>query len=1326
MNHLLRNVAGILFVASALLGAGTDALAQKKDIPVNCPDANKSPLKAGDIGKDLKVVGLCEVPAGTYKYVDVNIVDGGTLKFADAKIDFWAANIVVESGGTLEAGSESAPIGTAPGAKLTIHLYGADQIKPPVVSGKGVLCLQERCGVPLDTWESNGSKKVAIPGLPEPDYFYQYGPLMYDGAGHDGDENKIGYFGYKVLAVSYNGTLRLFGKKGAKYGAVQANDSGTSWLRLKGTVPVGATKIVVERPVADGTGASWAAGDRIVLTSTDYLPGHSEELEIVDVNKSDNVTITVKDPTKYRHQGEVFPIPADTSRLGLGTTTIETRAAVALLSRSIQIVSEGPEAKPDGFKEMPGNYFGAHMIARQGFKEVKIQGVEFKQMGQGGRIGHYPVHFHHAQTTPANTFVKDSSVNESMTRFIVLHGTNNVTLARNVGWKSIGHGFYIEDGSEVDNKLLSNIGIYARPAIQSTTVNPRLVPGILAADRINFSDNVPFHTDVDHPTVFWIMNAWNDFQYNMAAGAGTCGTCYWLLAGANSGMSRDSPMDTNLTGYAAIQASTRTPPPKPPYDVQVHDNPLERAGLTPLRSFVGNSCSSAMNSFNTVGNVTPCYGSGFENPFIPAVKNPMNLPRPCNQSNPVINKVLPSGPNPVPVDFTPDACANPNNKEADDYYPKVDGGIRMATLCDETRENCRTIPKCAPGAPLASCAVTIIDKFTSSFHMGAETNFGAMWLRGPTWFLVTNSALTDVQNAGLSIVSGGGYTESDVFQGRWALVRKSVFVGSTQDHTLPDASGYASPYGPFNPKGVDINAKQNCSANHCISVADGITIPLSNFASNQRMHSIYDGPTFQDSNAYLNIRKLPFTDCSTTSGGGTCDSKTLAARVLGVPYDASLKCYMPNAAIAWKQPNGFYYPPAFHSTNLYFGVGNVDIRHFVIEPIFEAGTYKTKVDGPDGVRAKYCSWNDGLFNGFTDVDRQTELSDDDGSLTGRVKSVSVNNDSFFTAPVEEPECESDNTAKTSPYDYVTSVIYPKCATNNTCCPAGQTCEEPNKLNWFWAQPCTAPNCYGVPIYRQLLTNAAEPTAFMKMAGQSTYQRSTMTPNNGKFYIDTTVSYETQHTATTPYINAFLTGETYYLFLLFATPETTQTYQIYVGDNFDKDNSEHLWATRARVQGVPFTLDPIATWPTAWTKEYANGVLTVTMKMNTYDDFKANYKAAFEGNCQPRNFCSWSANDALPTGGTCGCNANGIFSKNCGDTNAEGKDICAAWALKDVDCPKGGCYGFGFKMGKMTYGVDKRPKPETYPPGPPWTIPWTNAANGIAQSCTPRTASRLRR
>jgi hypothetical protein len=69
-----------------------------------------------------------------------------------------------------------------------------------------------------------------------------------------------------------------------------------------------------------------------------------------------------------------------------------------------------------------------------------------------------------------------------MTRFMVIHATQNVTFARNVGWKSIGHGFYIEDGSEYDNRFLTNIGIFARAAIDNPD-NPRKVPGILAAAR---------------------------------------------------------------------------------------------------------------------------------------------------------------------------------------------------------------------------------------------------------------------------------------------------------------------------------------------------------------------------------------------------------------------------------------------------------------------------------------------------------------------------------------------------------------------------------------------------------------------------------------------------------------------------------------------------------------------------------------------------------------------------------------------------------------------------------------------------------------------------
>jgi hypothetical protein len=218
-----------------------------------------------------------------------------------------------------------------------------------------------------------------------------------------------------------------------------------------------------------------------------------------------------------------------------------------------------------------------------------MQGVELYQLGQGGSIGHYPVHFHLARVTaPATksdgsareTFVKDCSIWDSMTRFITLHATQDVTLARNVGYESIGHGYYLEDGSEIDNKLYSNIGILSRAGVINPAQNPRFVPGILALDSAP-GDNFPFRSDWQQPTVFWIMNGWNDIQDNMAAGADTCGACYWWVPAQNSGFSLGMKWD----GYAAIQQG--------------------RDMTSPLEQFYQNYCTSAMNSLLQLGLPTP-------------------------------------------------------------------------------------------------------------------------------------------------------------------------------------------------------------------------------------------------------------------------------------------------------------------------------------------------------------------------------------------------------------------------------------------------------------------------------------------------------------------------------------------------------------------------------------------------------------------------------------------------------------------------------------------------------------------------------------------------
>ncbi len=144
-----------------------------------------------------------------------------------------------------------------------------------------------------------------------------------------------------------------------------------------------------------------------------------------------------------------------------------------------------------------------------------------------------------------------------MTRWIVLHSTLGVTLARNVGYKSIGHGFFLEDATETDNKFYSNIGINARAAVASGD-NPRKIPGCLSAESPAANRPLKYNSDSTYPSAFWITNGWNAFAGNMAAGAGTCGACYWYISAGNHDM-----VETNMTkpmnwsGYSLIQKDPR-------------------------------------------------------------------------------------------------------------------------------------------------------------------------------------------------------------------------------------------------------------------------------------------------------------------------------------------------------------------------------------------------------------------------------------------------------------------------------------------------------------------------------------------------------------------------------------------------------------------------------------------------------------------------------------------------------------------------------------------------------------------------------------------------
>ena len=1305
----------------------------------------------GNFGKDREITGTVCVDTGVYHYLNVNIYskDGKTetkLIFKDAKIDFWARSILVENGGSLIAGSPEEPIGTKDIKNtLTIHLYGSENDKAP-----GITCRTTSvddhitCGVPNDRWAHGNSSKGTLPGGVPDDYFYAYKNLpTYDGQ-NEGDY----FFGRKTLAVSYGGKLQMFGKKGATYfdkvdqskaaivkapvkkgdvhlalgrfvdwnpgdkialvpkdnltgsysiytiqkvtaesGDLHANitiedsgitfdddgktdymvvlmdPSGTSWARLKGNLAE--DKTAKEKTLTLDRAVDWQPKDEIVVTTTDYLPGHSEKFTIKSVDET-KTQITFNEQIQYPHNGEAYSldkhkIPDRLKSEGFRIKEVETRSAVALLSRNIRIVSEGTDYN----KPFPDDgYFGGHTIVRQGFKQYQVQGVEFYQLGQGGRMAHSPVNFHLTRQAPTGTYVRDCSVNESMTRWYELRGAQNVSLERNVGWKSIGHGYLLADGTEVNNTLRANLGILALAAVDNPQ-NSRKVPGVMAMTTFDQhypkdprpeykSDFLTYQSDYYHPAVFHIMNAYNTFEYNMAAGAGTCGACYWLVPTKVSGLSRPQKWE----GYANIQTDT--------------------PGAAPIKTFKGNFCTTAQYSLMTIGSPGVCEGV---------------------TDNPDIKDRL----FPVRNTFT-------NIYVNLDLFPMTSNASNLQpNVCTDAACSNATCNKGRTG----QCAVSVIDSYTSSFHW-AQTNYAAIWLR-TNWFLMTDSALTDVLHGGLTMVSGGSYDQA--INGYWALTRNSVFIGNTQSwdttKSPPVGNPYATNAGPFHSFDKGLKCDAGTPASCCLSKAEGISVPIDNFAVYQRLYSIYDGPVYQENNAYLNIKKIPIDKCGYPGGG--CGSDYMYGsngRGMGIPRaqedSATVKkgtCILPNAAIGWKQPNGFYYPPAFHSRNLYFN--DVDIRHYIIVPLFKPGTAGVHIPWVERDYCFYPGEPDKLFGGsFTDVDRQTELNDDDGTLSGLAGAnpkqgklegtVAVNRDVFFETPVETMECLSEQTCFQSPYDYVSAVVYPDCAALGTegrqkyisdpddgsspCVFKNQKSER--ILDPDWSDMCEDRSCYGVPIYRQYLKDGEkpDPAQSLRMMGAGISQRSTMIANGGSYFVDTGSSTDDQGkevnnidpvSATFNY-SLFKGGQKYNFFFLYAKALTHVKFQMYVGKGFDRDKDlkmVRVGTVRDKDDG-PVLISPLefkpSDWPNDknWKKDYNadTGILKVTLDMSAYgEEFNIG-----EESCRPKSFCRWDAGR-----GKC-CAASD--SSKCDDA------VCN-WSVKAAECPTGGCLGFQVQLPK---------------------------------------------
>ncbi|CAI7853640.1 unnamed protein product [Closterium sp. NIES-54] len=320
--------------------------------------------------------------------------------------------------------------------------------------------------------------------------------------------------------------VRVFATVGGRLELNGMYGNAPAWTTLAATANQGARAIRVKGDVS-----AWPVGGVIAITSTDFDRYQAENFTIRSVARGPGNTtvLALNGALAWMHWGE-----AVTS--GVAGATVDEAAEVALLSRAIVI---------QGHQNPEDPLIGGHFMVMQTAERQLIKGVELVNMGQQGSLGRYPMHFHLCQNVRGSV-VSSCSVHDSNQRCYVVHGTWNLRLEWNLGIKTKGHCFLLEDGIETGNVFYKNLGFLQEP--------PQRMLTPLDAKPAVQSDN--------SPSTFWITNPNNAFIGNVAAGSSDSG--FWFQ------------LEADVKGPSALYAQAAAMAPK----------------LTPLGSFVGNAAHS--------------------------------------------------------------------------------------------------------------------------------------------------------------------------------------------------------------------------------------------------------------------------------------------------------------------------------------------------------------------------------------------------------------------------------------------------------------------------------------------------------------------------------------------------------------------------------------------------------------------------------------------------------------------------------------------------------------------------------------------------------------
>lgn len=323
--------------------------------------------------------------------------------------------------------------------------------------------------------------------------------------GNDTEEDIMGMGTRGIMVMG--GTLEMHGNPPTKV-----------WTKINAHAEAGATSLTLMEPV------DWQTGDEIAIAPTDYYEAGngisiSQKITLnsvsgTDLGLSEGLNAFRWGLLQYATNSGMSLDPVDLVTPSLPDTgafhtpvILDQRASVGNLTRNILI-----QAPNDALWN--NEHFGVHIMIMGDGASARLDGVEIQRGGQAGRMRRYPAHFHMLSYSGTETladaegqFIRNSVINSSVNRGIVIHGTNGLQIQNNIVFDVRGHGIFTEDAVERRNTIDGNLVLHVR--------------------------NQPFQYALkEHETgergasCFWLSNPDNIVTNNTAADCGTNG--FWM------------------------------------------------------------------------------------------------------------------------------------------------------------------------------------------------------------------------------------------------------------------------------------------------------------------------------------------------------------------------------------------------------------------------------------------------------------------------------------------------------------------------------------------------------------------------------------------------------------------------------------------------------------------------------------------------------------------------------------------------------------------------------------------------------------------------------